>query len=131
MANEGPGTGSTGESSGAGGGPQTMAQLQGTVAEVVGSDGEKVGDLKTVGEADIVVGRSMLRSDLHVPVARVREVTPDNRVVLDVSADEAKEARWGGPSTDTSGSGADEFSESSRLGKGAMELVEDDSQETK
>ena len=131
MANDGPGVGSGGERSETGAGPQILAQLQGTGAEVVGSDGEKVGDLKTVGEADIVVGRSMLKSDLHVPVARVREVTPDNRVVLDVSADEAKEARWGGPSTDTSGGGADEFSESSRLGKGAMELVEDDSQETK
>ena len=99
-------------------------------AEVVGSDGEKVGDLKTVGDADIVVGRSLLRSDLHVPVARVREVTSDNRIVLDVSAEEAKEARWGGPSTDTSG-GAEGFSESTPVGKGAMELVEEDSQETK
>lgn len=130
MANDGPGTGSKGESFDAGGGPQTLAQLQGTGAEVVGSDGEKVGDLKTVGDADIVVERGMLRSDLHVPVARVREVTPDNRVVLDVSAEEAKEARWGGPSTDTSG-GAEEFSESTRLEKGALELVEEDSQETK
>jgi hypothetical protein len=130
MANDGPGAGSRGESSDAGGGPQTLAQLQGTGAEVVGSDGEKVGDLKTVGDADIVVGRPLLRSDLHVPVARVREVTADNRVVLDVSAEGAKEARWGGPSTDTSG-GAEGFSESAPVGKGALELVEEDSQETK
>ena len=130
MANEGPGEGSKGESGDAGAGPQTLAQLQGTGAEVVGSDGEKVGDLKTVGDADIVVGRPLLRSDLHVPVARVREVTPDNRVVLDVSAEEAKEARWGGPSTDTSG-GAEEFSESSRLEKGALGIFEEDSQDTK
>jgi hypothetical protein len=58
------------------------------------------------------------------------EVTADNRVVLDVSAEEAKEARWGGPSTDTSG-GAEEFSESTRVEKGALGLVEDESQETK
>ncbi len=126
MANDGPGTGSRGESVDAGGGPQTLAQLQGTGAEVVGSDGEKVGDLKTVGDADIVVGRGMLKSDLHVPVARVSEVTPDNKVVLDVGAEEAKEARWGGPSTDTSG-GAEEFSDSTRVEKGTLGLVEDDS----
>jgi hypothetical protein len=63
---------------------------------VVGSDGEKVGDLKTVGDADFVVGRT-LRSDLHVPIRHVREVTADHKIVLDVSADEAKEARWGRP----------------------------------
>jgi hypothetical protein len=57
-------------------------------------------------------------------------VTSDNRIVLDVSAEEAKEARWGGPSTDTSG-GAEDFSESTPVGKGALELVEEDSQETK
>jgi len=130
MANEGPGEGTKGESGDAGAGPQTLAQLQGTGAEVVGSDGEKVGDLKTVGDADIVVGRSFLRSDLHVPVARVREVTPDNRVVLDVSAEEAKEGSSGGPSTDTSG-GAEEFSESTRLEKGALEVFKEDSQDTK
>jgi len=63
-------------------------------------------------------------------VARVREVTPDNRVVLDVSAEEAKEGSSGGPSTDTSG-GAEEFSESTRLEKGALEVFEEDSQDTK
>lgn len=130
MANDGPGAGPRGERSDAGGGPQTLAQLQGTGAEVVGSDGEKVGDLKIVGDADIVVGRSLLRSDLHVPVAHVREVTADDRIVLDVSAEEAKEARWGGPSTDTSG-GAEDFSESTRVEKGALEIVKEDSQETK
>jgi hypothetical protein len=96
---------------------------------VVGSDGEKVGDLKTVGDADFVVGRT-LRSDLHVPVRHVREVTADHKIVLDVSADEAKEARWGGPSTDTSG-GAEGFSDSARVEKGALELGEENTQETK
>lgn len=56
---------------------------------MVGSDGEKVGDLKTVGDADFVVGRT-LRRDLHVPVKHVREVTADNKIVLDVSADERR-----------------------------------------
>ena len=130
MTNDEPGVGSKGDRSDAGAGPQTLAQMQGTEAEVVGSDRVKVGDLKAVGDADIVVGRPLLRSDLHVSVARVREVSPDNRVVLDVSAEEAKEARWGGPATDTSG-GAEGFSESEGEGKGALELVEDDSQDTK
>jgi hypothetical protein len=103
--------------------------LQGTGAEVVGSDGGKVGDLKTVGDADVVVGRT-LRSDLHVPVRHVREVTDDGKIVLDVSAEEAKEARWGGASTDTSG-GAEDFSESASLEKGALGLAGDDTQDTK
>ena len=128
MANGGSEVGPRGQHFGSGEGPQTLAQLQGTGAEVVGSDGEKVGDLKTVGDADLVVGRT-LRSDLHVPVARVREVTADNRIVLDVSAEEAKEARWG-PSTDTAG-GAEGFSDSARVEKGALELGGGNTQETK
>ncbi len=59
MTNDGPGVGSGGERSDAGAGPQTLAQLQGTGAEVVGSDGENIGDLKTVGAADFVVGRTL------------------------------------------------------------------------
>src|ERR687893_1487599 len=121
MANGGSEVGPRGQQFGPGEGPQTLAQLQGTGAEVVGSDGAKIGDLKTVGDADFVVGRT-LRGDLHVPVRHVREVTPDNKIVLDVSADEAKEARWGGASTDTSG-GAEDFSESASLEKGALGLA--------
>ena len=71
-------------------GPQTLAQLQATGAEVVGSDGERLGDLKEVGDADFLVGRT-LRRDLRLPVSRVREVTSDNRIVLDLPATEAKE----------------------------------------
>jgi hypothetical protein len=126
---DGRSTGPRGQSFDAGEGPQTLAQLQGTGAEVVGSDGEKVGDLKTVGDADFVVGRT-LRSDLHVPVSHVREVTEDNKIVLDVSAEQAKEARWDGPSTDTSSS-AEGFSDSARVEKGALELGEENTQETK
>jgi hypothetical protein len=123
-------TGPRGQNFDAGEGPQTLAQLQGTGAEVVGSDGEKVGDLKTVGDADFVVGRT-LRSDLHIPVRHVREVTGDNKIVLDVSAEQAKEARWGGPSTDTSGS-AEGFSDSAKVEKGVWELGgEENTQETK
>ena len=130
MANGGSESSSGGGNFGPGESPQTLAQLQSTGAEVVGSDGEKVGDLKTVGDADFMVGRT-LRSDLHVPIRHVREVTPDNKIVLDVSADEAKEARWGGASTDTS-RGGEGFSDSAKVGKGAFELGgEENTQETK
>ena len=124
MASGGSSMGPRGQRFDAGEGPQTLAQLQATGAEVIGSDGEKVGDLKTVGDADFVVGRT-LRSDLHIPVTHVSEVTTDNKIVLDVSAEEA---RWG-PSTDTAG-GAEGFSDSAKVEKGALELGEENTQET-
>lgn len=74
----------------AGGGPITLSQLQATGAEVIGSDGEKVGDLKEVDDADFLIERTLQR-DIRVPVNRVREVTADNKIVLDVRADEVKE----------------------------------------
>ena len=129
MADSGSEVGPRGQRFGPGEGPQILSQLQSTGAEVVGSDGGKIGDLKTVGDADFVVGRT-LRQDLHIPVRHVREVTADNKIVLDVSAEQAKEARWDRPSTDTSG-GAEGFSDSARVGKGALELGEENTQETK
>jgi hypothetical protein len=84
-------TGPTEQSVGSGHGPQTLAQLQATGAEVIGSDGEKVGDLKEVGDADYLVERT-LRRNLRLPVSCVREVTADNKIILDVPADEAKGA---------------------------------------
>jgi hypothetical protein len=128
MASDGSSVGPRGQRFDAGEGPQTLAQLQATGAEVIGSDGEKVGNLKTVGDADFVVGRT-LRSDLHIPVTRIREVTTDNMIVLDVSAEEAKEAR-SGSSTDTAG-GAEGFSDSAKVEKGALELGEENTQETR
>ena len=128
MASGGSSVGPRGQRFDAGEGPQTLAQLQATGAEVIGSDGEKVGDLKAVGDADFVVGRT-LRSDLHIPVTSIREVTTDNRIVLDVSAEEAKKAR-SGSSTDTAG-GAEGFSDSAKVEKGALELGEENTQETK
>lgn len=128
MSNNESEVGAAGQRFSPGEGPQTLAQLQHTGAEVFGSDGEKIGDLKAVGDADFVVGRT-LRSDLHIPVRHVREVTPGNKIVLDVSADEAKEARRG-PSTDTAG-GEEGFSDSAKVGKGALELAEENSQDTK
>ena len=90
MVKHQPDAGATERSAEQGHGPQTLAQLQATGAKVVGSDGEKIGDLKEVGDADFLVGRT-LRRNLRLPVSRVREVTSDNKIVLDLSAAEAKE----------------------------------------
>jgi hypothetical protein len=81
--------GATERSAEPGHGPQTLAQLQATGAEVVGSDGERLGNLKEVGDADFLVGRT-LRRDLRLPVSRVREVTSENEIILDLPAAEAK-----------------------------------------
>ncbi len=76
---------------GSGEGPQLINHLQGTGAEVVGSDGEKVGELKEVGDAAFVVDRGTLRGEVRLPVARIGEVTNDGRIVLDVAADRVDE----------------------------------------
>ncbi len=90
MVKHQPDAGATERSAEQGHGPQTLAQLQATGAKVVGSDGEKIGDLEEVGDADFLIGRT-LRRNLRLPVSRVREVTSDNKIVLDLSAAEAKE----------------------------------------
>ena len=89
MVKHEPDKGATERSAEQGHGPQTLAQLQATGAEVVGSDGERLGDLKEVGDADFLVGRT-LRRDLRMPVSRVREVTSENKIVLDLPSAEAK-----------------------------------------
>ena len=130
MAKSGSDPGPKEQSRGGGRGPQTLAQLQATGAEVVGSDGEKVGDLKAVGDADFVVGRALLRRDLRLPVNSIREITGDGKVVLDVPADRAPDLSREGASTDTAG-GAEGFSDSAQVEKGALELGSDNTQETK
>jgi len=83
-------TGATERSTEPGQGPQTLAQLQATGAEVVGSDGERLGNLEEVGDADFLVGRT-LRRNLRLLVSRVREITSENKIVLDLPTAEAKE----------------------------------------
>src|SRR5215208_5219752 len=90
MVKREPDQGATERSAEPGHGPQTLAQLQATGAEVVGSDGDKIGDLKEVSDADFLVGRT-LRRNLRLPVSRVREVTSENKIVLDLTTAEAKE----------------------------------------
>lgn len=113
--NEGSGTADGSERAGAQAGPQTLAQLQAGGAEVVGSDDQKVGDLKEVGDADLLISR-MLRRDLRIPVNRVREVTPDNRVILDIPAKEAENVGRSGGSDE--GDPASDFSETTERGQG-------------
>lgn len=107
------------ETSGAAKGPQTLAQLQATGAEVVGSDGKKVGDLKEVGDADFVVGRT-LKSDLRLSVNQIREIIPEdggNKIVLELPAEEAKDASRSGASGD--GDPAADFSETTERDQGS------------
>lgn len=59
--NDAPRATPSGEHSEAVGGPLTLAQLQATGTEVVGSDGQKVGHLGEVGDADFVVERTFKR----------------------------------------------------------------------
>lgn len=96
------------QSFGPGEGPKLLGQMLASGAEVFGSGGEKVGDLKDVGEAEFTVSRGLKR-DLRLPVTSVGEVSGSDRVVLEVSADEAEESSRSG--TDAPGK-ADDFSES-------------------
>lgn len=104
------------EHSGYEAGPQTLAQLQAGGAEVVGSDGKKVGDLKEVGDADILIKRTLKRN-LRVSVSRVREVTPENQVILDAPAEEIEAAGRSGDSD--GGDPASDFSETTERGQGS------------
>lgn len=96
------------QSFGPGEGPQLLGQMLSSGAEVLGSDGEKVGELKAVGDAEFTVGRGM-RRDLHLPITSVGEVAGDSQVTLEFPADQAEEAGWSGG--DAPGK-ADDFSES-------------------
>jgi hypothetical protein len=51
---------------------------------------ERLGDLEEAGDADFLIGRT-LRRNLRLPVSRVRKVTSENKIVLDLPAAEAKE----------------------------------------
>ena len=64
-------------------------------AEVFGLDGDKVGDLKSFREDHIVVARGVLRGDLRVPLAAVRDVTDDNKIVLDIASEHVDDMGWG------------------------------------
>lgn len=93
---------------GEGEGPQTLGQMLSSGAGVWGSDGEKVGELKAVGDADFTVGRGV-RRDLRLPITSVGEVVGSERITLEFPADQVEEAGWSGGD---SANKADDFSES-------------------
>ncbi len=89
--------GPRGKSFDSGEGPQLLTHLQGTDAEVVGSDGEKVGNLKEVGDAAFVVDRGTLRRDISIPIKHIAEITSDTRIVLDVPEGQVDDMDWPKP----------------------------------
>lgn len=77
-------------------GPQILGQMMAEGgAEVVGSDGEKVGDLKDQRDAELTVSRGFKR-DLHIPVTNVREIVGSDLVKLDIPAERVEEVGWTG-----------------------------------
>lgn len=96
------------QSFGEGEGPQLLGQMLSSGAEVLGSDGEKVGDLKAVGDAEFTVGRGVKR-DLRLPITSVSEVVGDSRITLEFPADRVEEVGWSGGESSNK---ADDFSES-------------------
>lgn len=94
---------------GAGEGPQILGQMMAEGgAEVFGSDGEKVGDLKDQHDAEFTVGRGGLKRDLHLPVDKISEIVGGEAVNLEVPSDQVEDMGWTG--TDAADK-ADEFSE--------------------
>lgn len=108
------------ETFGPGRGPQALAQLQATGAEVLGSDGIKIGRLKKVYGSNFSVDRGLLRREIYVPVRHVKEIDAQENIVLDVTAEQAGEMGWekggGRPNPPTSSS------ESDRVEKGTWEI---------
>lgn len=92
--------GPRGQSFGEGEGPKLLGQLLADGAEIVGSDGKKIGDLKEVRDADFLVDRTLKR-DLYIPVTRVGEVSEDGKIVLDISSNEVSKEDWRKPSART------------------------------
>lgn len=78
-------------------GPQILGQMMAEGgAEVVGSDGEKIVDLKDQRDAELTVSRGGIKRDLHIPVTNVSEIVGSNLVKLDIPADRVEEIGWTG-----------------------------------
>jgi hypothetical protein len=67
--------------------------------EVVGSDGENIGQVKNLRDNDFLVDRNMAR-DIFVPFSAVRTIDGD-RIMLNIRAGEVDSQNW--PSTDLAG----------------------------
>ncbi len=66
-----------------------------TEMEVVGTDGQQVGQVKQVCHADFLVDRQLQR-DIYVPLDAVRVVI-DSRIVLTVRGDRVDSTGWANP----------------------------------
>lgn len=78
-------------------GPQMLGQMMAEGgAEVVGSDDQKVGDLKDQRDAEFTVDRGGIKRDLHIPVTNVSELIGGDVVKLDIPAGQVEEVGWTG-----------------------------------
>jgi hypothetical protein len=94
------GPGEPGASAGAGRSQHGNAWQVRETMDVVGSDGESVGTVKTVAGTDFILDRPMAR-DLHVPFSAVQTVDGE-RVMLRCRANEVDQQGW--PTSDLTGS---------------------------
>ena len=118
MAEDSFGKGPRNEEFASGRSPQALNQLQATGAEVFGSDGEKVGDLAEVRDADFSVDRGTLRRTLNIPVTHVERLTGEDNIVLAVSSDQVNEMGWEGSLLPGGGDPYASYSESPKVEKG-------------
>ncbi len=76
-------------------------------ADVLGSDGEKIGSVTQVARDHVLVEKGMLfTKDLYIPVAAITTVDADGRAVLSVAKDQVEDMGWDQPrvsDTDQSG----------------------------
>lgn len=87
----------TRQSFGADEGPQILGQMMAEGgAQVVGSDDERIGDLKDQRDTTLTVDRGGLKRDLHLPVTSVSEIIGSEVVKLEVRADEVEDIGWTG-----------------------------------
>ena len=63
--------------------------------EVVGSNGERVGQVKEVHDFDVLVDRTLWR-DICVPLFAIQSVA-DHRIVLPIPADQVDNMNWPHP----------------------------------
>ncbi len=76
-------------------------------ADVLGSDGEKIGSVAQVARDHMLVEKGMLfTKDLYIPVTAITTVDADGRAVLSVAKDQVEDMGWDQPrvsDTDQSG----------------------------
>ena len=61
---------------------------------VVGSDGDRVGEVQGVGATDFLVSRGFLKSDVRVPWTAIRDITAGT-IALNVPGKQVDAMDWG------------------------------------